>query len=183
MYNPWNSTQEMVTGAKHEKISYDFHCLLNMCSRMDKLLKLKNGATMYDVFTMPYLNNTPDNFDEETQRVQLGEYQLYGVFCVDRTYSGGHARIERSLNNDIATYVKKASSEYGSEIPLLICKLGFTLEYCEEKPKAMKIHPGIVSEQQFFTEEVLGPVLTEGAALLMKTKKEEIDAAAKAQKR
>lgn len=170
----------MITGAKHEKISYDFHCLLNMCSRMDKLLKLKNGATMYDIFTMPYLNSTPDNFNEETQRIQLEEYQLYGVFCVDRTYSGGHTRNERSLNNSITAYAKKVSPEYGNEIPLLICKLGFTEEHCEEKPKMMKIHPDIVSEQQFFTEEVLGPVLTEGAALLMKTKKEETDAVAKA---
>lgn len=183
VYNPWNTTCEMNTGAKHENISYDFHCLLNMCSRMDRFLKFKNGSTVYDIFVMPYLNNTSDNFDETTQRVHLDEYQLYGVFHIDKHYSGGHTRIERMLNNDIATYVKKLPIEYGNEIPLIICKLGFTEEYCDEKPTVMKIHPGIVSEQELFIEKILGPTLTEGAALLMREKKEQINAITKTQKR
>lgn len=85
IFNPWESTKRMFLGSPDRTLSHDTHDLFNQCILMDRELKVKEGTAMYDIFVVPYLNDSPDNFDEKTQTTILDKYELYGVLLLSNT--------------------------------------------------------------------------------------------------
>lgn len=166
LFNPWNSTKRMFLGSSEEQLSVDTHCLFNDCVRMDKLLGKENSTTMYDVFVVPYLNTSPDTFDEKSQTTILDKYELYGVLRINN--KSFFEMFSHCRNPAWNTFDAKMLFSNEATIPLVIVKYEFTEEIPDDEVQILKHYSGVQDYLKRFKEELFTPVLKEGASLIMR---------------